>query len=361
MCVCVVLFWQAACWSTISRRATHEEMAENVPPDAQSPRIQRKIAAGIQHEEMARLQQANLELLAPRVTALTVAESICRELKSSNPFESERVATLQAASSIANSASALLEKCEEAVRVYNAAIEEQISKNAEAEAACEEGFASSKPARELAQRKRKLIDESIATLSGSATAGHRVVGEDLDTMLASTEGCKRLLDRQMATMQELKKEKELATECTNELSSETEPLRAAVKKLKTVSESAASHVEDDMEEGEEGSIDEELREICAWYSSVNQLIESVSGTSVSAPGSFSAAAVRIKILGNSTPTQSKVQENVVTSLPATLVVHFEPGTSRVVAAEVRCTCNFSESTAHVTACHYSLTLEISPL
>ena len=42
-----------------------------------------------------------------------------------------------------------------------------------------------------------------------------------------------MLDRQMAAMQNIKKEKETAVEQTNRLRTEVEPLRSAVKKLRT--------------------------------------------------------------------------------------------------------------------------------
>ena len=70
----------------------------------------------------------------------------------------------------------------------------------------------------------------------------------------------------------------------------------------------------------------ELNETCAWYNNVNRLICAVSGISViHRPDAFGDHSLRIQIESSTSMTETS---------KATLVVHFEPNSTKVLSAEV---------------------------
>jgi hypothetical protein len=141
----------------------------------------------------------------------------------------------------------------------------------------------------------------------------------------------------MAAMQDTKKEKEIALEHANQLRAEVEPLRSAVKKLRTAFGVARNAAGGDgtgsgsAEDSEEAAVEQEIRSMCMWYSEVNALIAGVSGVSMDTAESFGATTARINIHGcDHTLSEAADSANGVTAL----VVHFEPDTTRVAAAEL---------------------------
>ena len=62
------------------------------------------------------------------------------------------------------------------------------------------------PVVEEVSRKRKLVEDGVAVLvSSSSTAAQRFVREDLSATLTTCDGCKQMLDRQMAAMAEMRR------------------------------------------------------------------------------------------------------------------------------------------------------------
>ena len=216
------------------------------------------------------------------------------------------------------------------VQECNEQIAMQREKNTAAAAECRAQRSATGNVVNEVSRKRKLVEDGVAVLvSGSSTAAQRFVGEDLNVTLTTREGCKQMLDRQMAAMQNIKKEKETAVEQTNHLRTEVEPLRSAVKKLRTTFGATHGAVDGNVNTNnaqgvEEAAVEQEIRSMCLWYSEVNDLISGISGVSMDTTESFSATTARINVRGFETEAAC---ENA-------LVVHFEPESTVVTAAGV---------------------------
>ena len=276
-------------------------MAENAPP---SPPF---FLTGADGARLAALRRANETLLAPRVTEVTVAEGISRELRERQPFSQGGAATISEAEQLVLAAKTELAETVRKVQECNEKIAAQREKNSSATAECRTQRSATGPVVEEVSRKRKLVEDGVAVLvSSSSTAAQRFVGEDLSATLTTCDGCKQMLDRQMAAMQNVKKEKETATERTNRLRAEVEPLRSAVKKLRTTFGATHSDAVDGnssisaAQNVEEEAVEQEIRSMCVWYSEVNDLIAGISGVSMDTAESFGATTARINIRGYET-------------------------------------------------------------
>ena len=336
--------------------------------------------------KLSALRRANDTLLAPRVAAITVAEGLVRELRERQPFSqgsgmgntgntgndgtdnghnghnghknnknnknNARTATLSEAEELVRGAKAELSEAARRVQACNEEIAAQRDRNAGAAAEClAERSRTGALGAALGEvsRKRKLVEKGVEALAGQSEA-QRFVGEDLRATLATSEGCKQMLDRQMAAMQDTKKEKETALDHANHLRAEVEPLRSAVKKLRTAfgavrsataadgggggsttssTSTSSTSTSSSADGAEEAAVEQEIRSMCMWYSEVNDLLAGVSGVSMDTAESFGATTARINIHGCETSSEGAAAD------VKALVVHFEPDSTRVTAAEVR--------------------------
>ena len=131
---------------------------------------------------------------------------------------------------------------------------------------------------------------------------------------------------------------------------EVEPLRSAVKKLRTAfgavrsataadgggggsttssTSTSSTSTSSSADGAEEAAVEQEIRSMCMWYSEVNDLLAGVSGVSMDTAESFGATTARINIHGCETSSEGAAAD------VKALVVHFEPDSTRVTAAEVR--------------------------
>ena len=294
-------------------------------------------------ERLSELRRLNKEFLGPRFTSITVAEGLARELRERQPFQGSRSATISEATMLAKEADRELESAKLQVKACNNDIAVQHAKNVEAAAECKALRLGSLPGQNEVTRKRKLVEEGVEKLLSGATESQKFVGEDLRITLATSEGCKQMLDRQMAAMQDVKKEKETAIENSSKLKAEIAPLRKAVKKLRTTfafnaSITPESDSTSSAEKRDSEAIDHEIRDMCMWYTEANALISGVSGVTMDTAQSFGATTARINIHGCDHVSEGDSAD------VNTLIVHFEPDSTRVCGAEVGTRSMNNEST-----------------
>jgi hypothetical protein len=281
-------------------------------------------------KKLSILHQANATVIKDHTETITVAEGLTRELQKALPFQGITMKTLEQVEQMAEQAEQTLEGTIAQVKESNKHVLEQEMLNLKAYQTYKRNREEAQSQITAAQNKRQKVESGIKELSNIMlfTMGDADEEDDrwLETALQTTEGCKQLLDRQIASMQEIKKEKKIVMEETERLSEEIEPLQTAVKDLREIANNGGS--------GELGSNEEmnamsELKETCDWYENVNRLICGISGTSViHRPDAFHNHSLRIRVdstlLDDNQPTAS-----------ATLEVCFEPNTTNVVSAKVR--------------------------
>ena len=272
-----------------------------------------------------------------QVVKVTVAEGLARELVSSTPFQGLSADTLVQVKSMAEHAETTLEDTRRQVLESNRQVVEQAASNVEQYTSYKRNREESLPHITDAQNKRQRVEQGVAALtevmSASPTSDNAELLLDatwLATTLNTTEGCKRLLDRQMTSMQEMKKEKNIVAEDAERLHDEIAPLQAAVHELREVAGGGSEHDNNPAEL----NVAAELKETCSWYENVNRLMCAVSGTSIDFDQAGNDAlsnddySLRIRLDSCSALSADKPSSTV-------LVLHFVPNTTTVLAAEVR--------------------------
>ena len=272
-----------------------------------------------------------------QVVKVTVAEGLARELVSSTPFQGLSADTLVQVKLMAEHAEAALEDTRRQVLESNRQVVEQAASNVEQYRSYKRNREESLPHITGAQNKRQRVEQGVAALtevmSASSTSDNAELLLDatwLATTLNTTEGCKRLLDRQMTSMQEMKKEKNIVAEDAERLHDEIAPLQAAVHELREVAGGGSEHGNNSVEL----NVAAELKETCSWYENVNRLMCAVSGTSIDFDQSGNDTlsnddySLRIRLDSCSALSADKPSSTV-------LVLHFVPNTTTVLSAEVR--------------------------
>ena len=288
-----------------------------------------------QLHKLSTLRQANDQIILDHTQVITVAEGLTRELQSTTPFQGVDMVILERVEEMVEEAEQNLEAARNQVHDLVTKVEQSDVRNSSAYDTYKRNRDEALPLIAEAQEKRHCVEKGVSTLTESMIATLGDNGADdamwLEAALQSTEGCKQLLDRQMALMQEIKKEKNTVVEQAERLQDEIEPLKSAVQELRSVSTHGGGAGKGKGKEGggnSELKVMSELSETCAWYENVNRLICAVSGTSViDRPDAFGDHFLRIQVHSALvTPGQPAAS--------ATLEVQFEPKTTNVVSAKV---------------------------
>ena len=271
-------------------------------------------------------------IVKDHVEKLSVAESLVRELETSPPLHGIDLSTLEQVENMANEAEQTLEEARLQVLKTNERVLELAGSNAHMYATYKRNRDDALPHVQKVQQKRQKVEQSAADLSklltgttGSTSTTSTTNDDDDDDddeltsqALSTEDGCKQLLDRQLASMQELKKDKNTAIEQAKHLKEEIEPLKNAVHELREVAKDGTVG---------EAHVLAELNETCAWYENVNRLICAVSGTSIlNKPDTFGDHSMSVEITSAISKTETST---------ATLILQFEPNSTKVSSATLR--------------------------
>ena len=185
-----------------------------------------------QLHKLSTLRQANDQIILDHTQVITVAEGLTRELQSTTPFQGVDMVILERVEEMVEEAEQNLEAARNQIHDLVTKVEQSDVRNSSAYDTYKRNRDEALPLIAEAQEKRHCVEKGVSTLTESMIATLGDNGADdamwLEAALQSTEGCKQLLDRQMALMQEIKKEKNTVVEQAERLQDEIEPLKSAV-------------------------------------------------------------------------------------------------------------------------------------
>lgn len=271
-------------------------------------------------DQLSALRQAS-KVIKQQTQQLVVAETLARQFETTQPFQGLTMSTLEEMEEMSEQAEQELETTRSKVISNNARILELSTNNAETYESYKRNREETAPHLATAQQKRQKKQQDVLELTNTMAS---TLHDDQDgsdaKCLHTTDGCKQLLGRQVNSITALKKVIKTTIECGERIQEVIQPLQSAVSELREAANGGSQS------SSTENNVMTELNETCAWYNNVNRLICAVSGISViHRPDAFGDHSLRIQIESSTSMTETS---------KATLVVHFEPNSTKVLSAEV---------------------------